>query len=204
MRVLGGLKDKLMAPELIAEFIRAYQAEINDGAKATAARGVDLKREAEGVARKISGIMAAIEDGMYTPALKERMKALENRKGEIEGLLTDAGAPSVIRIHPNTAEVYRLKVAELEIALNDDSIKAEAGDILRTLIDRVVLTPTADAPDGIDAQLHGDLVAILALSNDDGHKQELPAKGMTGSLLSVVAGARNHLYRTKVTAFSRR
>jgi len=29
----GGLKDKLMAPELIAEFIRAYQAEINDAAK---------------------------------------------------------------------------------------------------------------------------------------------------------------------------
>src|ERR1700676_1917303 len=27
-RVLGGLKDKLMAPELVAEFIRAYQAEI--------------------------------------------------------------------------------------------------------------------------------------------------------------------------------
>jgi hypothetical protein len=45
------------------------------------------------------------------------------------------------------AEVYLLKVAELEIALNDDSIKAEAGDILRTLIDRVVLTPSTDASD---------------------------------------------------------
>jgi hypothetical protein len=47
----------------------------------------------------------------------------------------------------NMAEVYLLKVAELEIALNDDSIKAEAGDILRTLIDRVVLTPSTDASD---------------------------------------------------------
>jgi hypothetical protein len=96
------------------------------------------------------------------------------------------------------AEVYRLKVAELEIALNDDSIKAEAGEILRSLIDRVVLTPAADAPDGIEAQLHGDLVAILALSNDDGRKQKLPAVGAAGSLLSVVAGTRNHLYRTAV------
>jgi len=34
-------------------------------------------------------------------------------------------------------------VAELEVALNDDSIKAEAGEILRSLIDRVVLTPAA-------------------------------------------------------------
>ena len=79
-------------------------------------------------------------------------------------------------------------MAELEVALNDDSIKAEAGEILRSLIDRVVLTPAAGAPDGIDAQLHGDLAAILALSNDNGRKQKLPAKGLTGSQLSVVAG----------------
>ena len=91
------------------------------------------------------------------------------------------------------AEVYRLKVAELEVALNDDSIKAEAGDILRSLIDRVVLTPVANAPDGIDAQLHGDLAGILALSNNAERKQKLPADGVAGSLLSVVAGTRNHL-----------
>jgi hypothetical protein len=47
----------------------------------------------------------------------------------------------------NAAEIYRRKVADLELALNDDSIKAEAGEILRSLIDRVVLTPAADAPD---------------------------------------------------------
>ena len=41
---------------------------------------------------------------------------------------------------------------------------------------------------GIDAQLHGDLAAILALSSDGEHKQKLPANGVAGSLLSVVAG----------------
>ena len=132
------------------------------------------------------------------------MKALEKRKTEIEGILADADTPPVIRIHPNMAEVYCLKVAELEVALNDDSIKAEAGEILRSLIDRVVLTPAIDAPDGIEAQLHGDLVAILTLSSNDGCKQKLPADGVAGSLLSVVAGARNHLYRTNVIALSRR
>ena len=86
----------------------------------------------------------------------------------------------------NAAEIYRRKVADLELALNDDSIKAEAGDLLRSLIDRVVLTPAADAPDGIDAQLHGDLAAVLALS--DPEKQKLPAVGTVGSQLSVDAG----------------
>ena len=41
-------------------------------------------------------------------------------------------------------------MAEVELALNDDGIKAEAAEILCSLIDRVVLTPVAGAPDGID------------------------------------------------------
>jgi DNA invertase Pin-like site-specific DNA recombinase len=190
-RVLGGLRDKLMAPELVAEFVRAYQEEINAAAKMVASRGEELKREAETVDRKIAGIMAAIEDGMYTPALKERMKALEARKAELEAEMASAEPPSVVRLHPNAAEIYRRKVAELELALNEESIKAEAADILRSLIDRVVLTPAAEAPDGIDARLHGELAAVLALSG--AQNQKLPAAGAVGSQLSVVAGVRNHL-----------
>ena len=128
-RVLGGLKDKLMAPELVAEFVRAFQDEINAAAEAAAARAEQLRREAEVVERKIVGILAAIEDGMYTPVLKERMKVLETRKAEILGLLASAQRPSVVRLHPDDAEIYRRKVADLELALNDDSIKAEAGEI---------------------------------------------------------------------------
>ena len=57
---------------------------------------------------------------------------------------------------------------------------------------RVVLTPVADAPDGLDARLHGELAAVLALS--DPETQKPPAAGAAvGSQLSVVAGARNHL-----------
>ena len=179
-----------MAPELVAEFIRAFQEEFNAAARTAASRGEERKREAEAVERKIAGIMTAIEDGMYTPSLKERMKALETRKAEILAIMASAEAPPVVRLHPNASEVYRRKVAELELALNDDSIKAEAGEILRSLIDRVVLTTTAEAPDGIDAQLHGDLAAVLALGDDASDKQKLPAAGAVGSQLSVVAGYR--------------
>jgi DNA invertase Pin-like site-specific DNA recombinase len=195
-RVLGGLKDKLIAPQLVAEFVRAFQEEINAAAEAAVVRTEQLKREADAVERKIAGILVAIEDGMYTPALKERMRALETRKAEIAAEMSSTEPPSVIRLHPNAAEIYRCKVAELELALNDDSIKAEAAEILRALIDRVVLIPTEAAPDGIDAQLYGELATVLALSDPD--KQKLPAAWAVGSQLSVVAGARNHLYRTAV------
>jgi hypothetical protein len=149
------LKDKLMAPKLVAEFIRTFQEEVNAAAKTAAARSEQLKREAEAVERKIAGIMAAIKDGTYTPALKERMRTLEARKAEIQAILASTAAPPVVRLHPNAAEVYRRKVAELELALNDDSIKAEAGEILRSLIDRVVLTRRARRRAGAERRQSG-------------------------------------------------
>ena len=49
--------------------------------------------------------MTAIEDGMYTPALKERRKALETRKAEILAIMASAEAPPVVRLHPNASDV---------------------------------------------------------------------------------------------------
>jgi len=50
--------------------------------------------------------MTAIEDETYTSALRDRMQALEKRRAEIEELLANAGAPPVIRLHPNATEIY--------------------------------------------------------------------------------------------------
>jgi hypothetical protein len=78
----------------------------------------------------------------------------------------------------------------VEQALNDDSIGAETSEILPSLIDRVV-TQASEAPDGLDALRRPR--GHLALSSDKPHKQKLPAIGVAGSQLSVVAGVRNHL-----------
>jgi hypothetical protein len=75
----------------------------------------------------------AYRTGRYTA----EATSFAGHEAEIEGLPADADAPPVVRLHPNMAEVYRLKMAELEIALNYDSIKAEAGEILRSLIRRI-------------------------------------------------------------------
>ena len=44
-------------------------------------------------------------------------------------------------LHPNLAELYRRKVAELQRAVQDPSLRDEALTILRSLIDHVVITP---------------------------------------------------------------
>ena len=87
-------------------------------------------------------------------------------------------------------------MAALEQSLNAPDIRHEAGEALRQLIEKVVLTPDATAPDGLAAALHGDLAVILTLAMaPEREKRPLPSEGATsqgtavsGSLLSVVAG----------------
>ncbi|MGE5201897.1 MAG: recombinase family protein [Acidobacteriota bacterium] len=182
-RVLSGLKDRLLAPELVAEFVRAYQEE----ARAALAVAVSHRRqheaELESVERKIAPIVRANESEGAIRSLGERLRALERRREEIAREIVGAVEPRAIKLHPNLPEFYRRKVAELEVALNDEGIKDEAAELLRSLIARVVLTPNTDAPNGLVAELHGALAEILRLGSEggasdgrarDGRKQKLP------------------------------
>jgi hypothetical protein len=154
---------------------------------------VSLRRACADVERKIEGILRAIEDGMYGPAMKERMASLEGRRQELRQQIEAAPPAPTVRLHPGLSEIYRRKVMHLAEALDDEDIKAEATEIIRGLIDKIVLTPESA---GIKAELHGDLAEILALCEAADPKQERPSPDGPGRQLSVVAGARNHLYRT--------
>ena len=104
-----------------------------------------------------------------------------------------------LSLMPNLAEVYATKVAALADSLNDPEIKAEATELIRQLIGRVVMTPDPDAPDGMRMEVHGILGEIVALAAGQELKSKLPDLGGPGSQLSVVAGARIGLYRTRIT-----
>jgi hypothetical protein len=59
-----------------------------------------------------------------------------------------------------------------------------------------VLTPV----DGqLQVRLYGDLAEIVAFSGRGERKEKGPASGEAGPLLSMVAGRRNHLYRTSIS-----
>ena len=58
-----------------------------------------------------------------------------------------------VLLHPTLPEFYRRKVAELERVL-DGPGRAEAMDLIRSMIERVDLTPRADGS-GEDAVPHG-------------------------------------------------
>ncbi len=187
-RVLSGLKDKLMAPELVRTFVEEFQTEVNR-LQAEHQQEIAAKRShLDAINRKIAGILAAIEDGNYNRSLTQRLGTLEGEQEALERELAQIPDEPTLRLHPRLADVYADKVARLEQALNDPAIKTEAAEILRGLIDRIELNPRQDGS-GLDARLHGDLVRILEFCEAAQDKKELPGSGEPGSQLSVVAGA---------------
>jgi hypothetical protein len=190
---LAGLKERLMAPELVETFVEEFKGELRRAGRDAEDRRVLLRRALVDVDRKIAGIMKAIEDGNYNQTLTKRLSALEVEKAEIDAKLAEMGTSAKIEIHPNLFEVYRRKVEKLEQALAAPDTQTEAGEVLRSLIDRIELTPGGDQ---MQLKLCGDLATIIAFTdpqNDRGPAREARPR------LSVVAGERNHFYRTTIT-----
>ena len=83
------------------------------------------------------------------------------------------------------AALYKKKVENLAAALNEPSAAAEAGEIIRSLIDRIVLTPVCGM---LKVVFFGDLATLVRFS--EARKRTNNSAGSTGepALLSVVAG----------------
>jgi len=70
-------------------------------------------------------------------------------------------------------------------------------ELIRSMIDHILLTPNADG-NALDATLYGSLAQILSVCNEISGTKKRPEDDASGRLLSVVAGARNPLCRTRV------
>ncbi len=111
--------------------------------------------------------------------------------------LTVHDAPRA-RVHflPNAAAIYRERVATLQDSLSAAGGTSGAASALRALIEKIVLTPAPNAPDGLHVELHGALAPILALAAGGPATRRIacsgagaePGTSVPGGLLSVVAG----------------
>jgi len=106
---------------------------------------------------------------------------LENRKIALERELEIADEPPPL-LHPNMAKVYSGKINALYAALQSDEGRPTAADLLRTLIDRIVLEP---ADGKLDILIKGDIAGILSFASAE---KELPATAIRGRQVPMVAG----------------
>ncbi|MBV0914217.1 recombinase family protein [Anianabacter salinae] len=178
--VLDLLKERLMQPDAVAEFVAAFNAGINsERGKETAARA-GLEKERAALERKLDGLYDAIADGLRTDGLKERLTALEARKTELDRAFA-APPPSPVRLHPKLSELYRKKVAALATSLEDPEVRTPALEIIRSLIDRVTVREAQGG--AVLLELEGALTAMIETA------QAGALVGVDPGSVEVVAGA---------------
>jgi site-specific DNA recombinase len=172
-----------MDPHLFGVFCEEFTVETNRLRRAAAAKVTDHEQELARIVRDLDRLIQAIVDGTPARSLHEKIAALEARREELEKASVEREAPPPV-LHPAMAEVYRRKVADLAQALNDDSTRAEAADILRGLIDAIELRPGFDC---YEILLRGDLAGILQLSTNGKKPAAISRGGL--SHVALVAGA---------------
>ena len=189
-RVLSGLKDRMMAPEIVEEAMRAYAEETNRLNRERRSSGDAWKAELVKTEKQIRGIIEAIKAGMFHESMKAEMDTLEARKTELNTLLADApeNKPDIL---PSASAIYAKKVSALTKALNRKEERQEAAETLRGLIEKISLTPGPERGE-IYATLHGELGTILNWTERQAigkaAKTTKPAADATGLSLSLVAG----------------
>jgi site-specific DNA recombinase len=185
--VLDGLRHHLMDPNLFREFCAEFTREINRQRGDQAGRRERLAAELRQIERRLRRIVDAITEGLPARTLKDELLALEQRQDQLETELAAAPEAEPTRLHPNLAEIYRSKVAALHEALADEASRDEAFELIRSLIDKVVVTPTKGE---MHIDLHGELAGILGLCRE-GRRGSRP-DAATLAQIKVVAGAYNH------------
>jgi site-specific DNA recombinase len=184
--LLDGLRHGLMDPELFAEFATEFHREFNRLQREDDAKRGAVRDEFARIERRLAKLVDLVLDTDQPPQiLVAEMRSLEARKAEIEVRLDVPEEPRPL-IHPNLAEVYRHKVAELNKALDEDASRDEAIELIRTLIERITLTPSKNE---LQINLKGELAGILELCQAGKTKHGADSSAGSVQQIKMVAGA---------------
>ena len=171
-----------MEPALFKEFCDEFTREMNllrmEGRAAIDAAASEVKR----IDRELDRLVDVILKGGAADRFNKTMVELETRKKELESLLANADEPPPL-LHPVMAGFYRLQVEKLHSSLQDEieAKRLEATEILRSLVDEIILTPTDDE---MLIDVRGDLAGILGISL----KRKKPTTRAGQSQFELVAG----------------
>jgi site-specific DNA recombinase len=166
-RVLVGLKERLLAPELVQEFVSAYVSEVNAANRARGSRRASLQGEAAKLDRQIRNLLDLIKDGHGSPTMVAELREIERRREALSAEISAAATPEPVpEFHASLPELYRQRVEALEEALADPATVGPATEALRSLIDAIVVVP-GDRRGEISLTLRGDLAAFLRAGEGD-------------------------------------
>jgi site-specific DNA recombinase len=136
--VLDGLKHRLMDPHLYKIFVDEFIRETNRLRSTESGKADRAKADLAAIDRRLKKIVDAIADGVPARALKDELIALEARQDELRSVLAQPASNKPL-LHPNLAELYLRKVADLAAGLEQPETRGEASLILRPLVEAILL-----------------------------------------------------------------
>ena len=96
---------------------------------------------------------------------------------------------------PLHAECVRRQVERLQDALNEPEIRDEAIQILSGLVERIVIGPQDT---GLEVEIVGEIAQMVELGLHGAKNKRAILDDKMACSVKVVAGARSHLYRTRL------
>ena len=105
--------------------------------------------------------------------VRQKVSDLEHSKANVLRLMDQVTPPTKVEPHPNIGQLYQRRVEQLSHLLNDDSSHQEAVTIIRSLIDRIEITPGERRGDP-QVQLVDGLAAIVELAISGQQKNSHP------------------------------
>ena len=155
-KLLEGIKHKLYTPEALDRMRRRF---VEMQAERKKAKRPDLeaaRRELAQVEREITGMVAAVKAGTFSPALKAELeKAERERERLMAALKVDTrAADKVVQLVPNLVERYQRLVADMARVAQRDIARARAQ--IKTLLGGPVL---------LEPHKEGYLVAVVPRGN---------------------------------------
>lgn len=176
-RVLAGLQDELLHPDLVASYVRAWHVENARRTQVTTRERGKMERRHDEAARRVDRLIEAIACGADDfREIRDVLAKARAERDQLKAQLGDLDALPVIALHPGLADDYRRQVAALHEALGDnEASRLEAVPRLRSLIDRVELAPHPSGR-GVSVTIAGRLDEIVRLATG----RALPAATPSG------------------------
>ena len=97
-------------------------------------------------------------------SIRNTLEELEVQKRNLTRELSLQTEDDKIVLHPNIGELYARKIGDLKSLIQNDVTKHQATEIIRSLIEKIVVSPTGQRGKS-DVILHGALASILVLSD---------------------------------------
>ena len=169
--ILGALRKHLMKPELCEIFCQEYAQHMNTLRREKNNLFARYESEARKLEKDSRRIIEAVKNGFASQKLKEELDYIVVREAELKTLLENS-TDTIPILHPSMAQLYKEEVTNLVTSLNHKEHRTESAQLLRKLIDKIVLKPDPDSS-GLLIDLHGDLAGILTMATKTDAKPDI-------------------------------